>query len=313
MVKLSKAEKKKLYFEKLTNLVKTYPKILIVSVDHVGSRQMASVRHSLRGMATILMGKNTVIRTALQKNFPDSADVDKVSQCMKLNTGFVFCEADPMDVREVILNNRVPAPARQGVIAPSDVFIPAGSTGLDPSQTSFFQALGISTKIVKGQIEIQNEVHLIKKDDKVTASGATLLQKLNIKPFSYGLKVEKIYDSGAISDASVLDVTDDEIMDVMHLGVSYANAMARQLGYPTVLSVDHSMLEGFRNCMALVVDSDFVFPQMEALKNFLENPEAALAATATATTSAGAAAAEVKQEEPEEEEEDDDMGFSLFD
>ncbi|UKK00211.2 60S acidic ribosomal protein P0 [Theileria orientalis] len=313
MAKLSKAEKKKLYFEKLTNLVKTYPKILIVSVDHVGSRQMASVRHSLRGMATILMGKNTVIRTALQKNFPDSPDVEKVSQCMKLNTGFVFCEADPMDVREVILNNRVPAPARQGVIAPSDVFIPAGSTGLDPSQTSFFQALGISTKIVKGQIEIQNEVHLIKKDDKVTASGATLLQKLNIKPFSYGLKVEKIYDSGAISDASVLEVTDDEILDVMHLGVSYANAMARQLGYPTVLSVDHSMLEGFRNCMALVIDSDFVFPQMEALKNFLENPEAALAAAAPAAASAGAAAAEAKQEEPEEEEEDDDMGFSLFD
>ncbi|BAM38804.1 60S acidic ribosomal protein P0 [Theileria orientalis strain Shintoku] len=313
MAKLSKAEKKKLYFEKLTNLVKTYPKILIVSVDHVGSRQMASVRHSLRGMATILMGKNTVIRTALQKNFPDSPDVEKVSQCMKLNTGFVFCEADPMEVREVILNNRVPAPARQGVIAPSDVYIPAGSTGLDPSQTSFFQALGISTKIVKGQIEIQNEVHLIKKDDKVTASGATLLQKLNIKPFSYGLKVEKIYDSGAISDASVLDVTDDEILDVMHLGVSYANAMARQLGYPTVLSVDHSMLEGFKNCMALVVDSDYVFPQMEALKNFLENPEAALAATATVTTSSSAAAAEVKQEEPEEEEEDEDMGFSLFD
>ncbi|XP_954430.1 ribosomal phosphoprotein P0, putative [Theileria annulata] len=309
MAKLSKSEKKKLYFERLTNLMKTYSKILIVSVDHVGSRQMASVRHSLRGMATILMGKNTVIRTALQKNFPDSPDVEKVTQCVKLNTGFVFCEADPMEVREVILNNRVPAPARQGVIAPSDVFIPAGSTGLDPSQTSFFQALGISTKIVKGQIEIQNEVHLIKKDDKVSASGATLLQKLNIKPFSYGLKVEKIYDSGAISDASVLDVTDEDILAVVKLGVSYANALSRQLGYPTTLSVDHAMLEGFKNCVGLVLDSDYTFPQMAAVKQFLENPEAFAVATPSAPVTS-----EVKEEKKvEEEEEDDDLGFSLFD
>ncbi|EAN33538.2 60S acidic ribosomal protein P0 [Theileria parva strain Muguga] len=312
MAKVSKSEKKKLYFERLTSLMRTYSKILIVSVDHVGSRQMASVRHSLRGMATILMGKNTVIRTALQKNFPDSPDVEKVAQCVKLNTGFVFCEADPMEVREVILNNRVPAPAKQGVIAPSDVFIPAGSTGLDPSQTSFFQALGISTKIVKGQIEIQNEVHLIKKDDKVTASGATLLQKLNIKPFSYGLKVEKIYDSGAISDASVLDVTDEDILSVVKLGVSYANAMARELGYPTSLSVDHALLEGFKNCISLVLDSEFTFPQMSTLKQFLENPDA-FSGTASGTVTSQAVEEKKEEKEEEEEEEDEDMGFSLFD
>lgn len=310
MAKLSKAEKKKLYFEKLTNLMKTYSKILIVSVDHVGSKQMATVRHSLRGMATILMGKNTVIRTALAKNFPDSPDVEKVSQCVKLNTGFVFCEADPMEVRQVILNNRVPAPARQGVIAPSDVYIPAGSTGLDPSQTSFFQALGISTKIVKGQIEIQNEVHLIKKDDKVSASGATLLQKLNIKPFSYGLKVEKIYDSGAISDASVLEVTDEDILSAMKLGVSYANALSRAVGFTTSLSADHALLEGFKNCVALVLESDWTFKEMELMKQLLENPGAFVAA---APAAAAAAAPEKVESKPQEEEEEDDMGFSLFD
>lgn len=313
MAKLSKQEKKKLYFDKLTHLVKTHPKILIVSVDHVGSKQMATVRHSLRGLATILMGKNTMIRTALHKNFEDSPEIEKIAQCMKLNTGFVFCEADPLEVRDVILQNKVPAPARQGVIAPSDVFIQAGSTGLDPSQTSFFQALGISTKIVKGQIEIQNEVHLIKKDDKVTASGATLLQKLNIKPFSYGLKVEKIYDSGALSDASVLDVTDEDIFSCMKLGVSYVNALSRQIGFPTSLSVDHTLIEAFKNCAALALDSDYVFPEIKTLKEFLDNPEAALAAAAASAPAASAAAPEAKKEEPEEEEEDEDLGFSLFD
>lgn len=87
---------------------------------------------------------------------------------------------------------QVGAPARVGLVAPNDVSVPAGSTGMDPSQTSFFQALGIATKINKGTIEIVSDVHLIKTGDKVGASQATLLSKLGIKPFKYGLQFLKV-------------------------------------------------------------------------------------------------------------------------
>ena len=36
---------------------------------------------------------------------------------------------------------QVGAPARVGLVAPIDVVVPPGNTGLDPSQTSFFQVL----------------------------------------------------------------------------------------------------------------------------------------------------------------------------
>ena len=75
------------------------------------------------------------------------------------NIGFIFTNGDLGHVREVIEKYRVPAPARVGAIAPSDVFVPPGPTGADPGQTSFFQVLQIPTKIAKGQIEITNEVH----------------------------------------------------------------------------------------------------------------------------------------------------------
>ena len=70
--------------------------------------------------------------------------------------------------------------------------VPAGSTGMDPSQTSFFQALGIATKINKGTIEIVADVHLIKAGEKVGASQATLLAKLGVRPFKYGLQLLKV-------------------------------------------------------------------------------------------------------------------------
>ena len=94
-------------------------------------------------------------------------------------------------------------------------------------------------------------------------------------------------------------------------------AFSRSLGFPTAAAAPHSIIEGFRYCAALCLDTDFVFPQMQQLKQMVDNPEAfaaaAAAPAAAAASSGGAAAAAAPAKEEEEEEEDGDMGFSLFD
>ena len=54
------------------------------------------------------------------------------------------------------------------------------------------QALNIPTKINKGTVEIAADVQLIQEGNKVGASEATLLAKLGIKPFSYGLVIRQV-------------------------------------------------------------------------------------------------------------------------
>ncbi|XLS54850.1 hypothetical protein HN51_004605, partial [Arachis hypogaea] len=88
-----------------------------------------------------------------------------------------------------LLYQQVGALVRVGLVAPIDVVVLPDNTGLDPSQTSFFQVLNIPTKINKGTVEIITRVELIKKGDKVGSSEAALLSKLSIRPFSYGLIV----------------------------------------------------------------------------------------------------------------------------
>lgn len=312
----AKSVKKVAYFEKLNRLCESYTKVLIVQADHVGSRQMAEIRLALRGRAVILMGKNTMIRTALRKMSPDIPQLDRLIPCIKQNIGLIFCINEATEVRKVVVENKVPAPARQGVFAPTSVVIPAGPTGLDPSQTSFFQALGIGTKIVKGQIEIQTDVNLITLGEKVTASQCALLQKLNIRPFSYGLIVKQIYDDGSVYDATVLDITNEDIIKKFITGVQYVAALSRQVGLPNQASIAHAIVEGFKFSMAAVLESEFVFPEMAKFKEILENPEAFAAlqvSAAPATAAAGAKEEKPAEPEPEAEEEEDDMGFSLFD
>merc|ERR1711864_14047 len=58
-----------------------------------------------------------------------------------------------------------------------------------------------------GTIEIISDVALIKTGDKVGMSESTLLNMLKISPFTYGLIIQKVYDSGSVFDPEILDIT----------------------------------------------------------------------------------------------------------
>jgi len=311
---MSKGDAKAEYFVKLEKLLKEYNTIFVVNVDNVGSNQMHQVRKELRGKAVILMGKNTMVRKAIRNVLADHPDFEKLLPIVKGNIGFVFTNEDLKEIRDAIKSNRVQAPARAGAIAPVDVFVPPGNTGMEPGQTSFFQALGIPTKISRGTIEIVNEVHLVKVGEKVGPSEATLLNKLNISPFTYGLTVEHIYDNGNVFTPEVLDITDDDLIENLVNGIKNIAALSLEINYPTVASVPHSLANGYKNLIAISLVSDYCLDSVKELKELLDNPEALAslqAASAAATTEeagAGAAAAE-----EEEEESDSDMGFGLFD
>merc|ERR1712079_509989 len=221
-----------------------------------------------------------------------------------------------IDVRDMLLENKVKAPARAGAIAPLDVTVPAQNTGLGPEKTSFFQALNIPTKITKGTIEIIADVKLIKTGDKVGMSDSTLLNMLGISPFTYGLIVKKVYDSGTVFDPAILDITDDDLKARFMTGVRNVAALSLKIGYPNIASVPHSIVNGMKNCLALAAVTDIVFKEAEMMKEYLADPSkfaAVAAAPAPAAGAGGAAPAEEAKKEESAEESDDDMGFGLFD
>ncbi|XP_073485418.1 large ribosomal subunit protein uL10 [Aquarana catesbeiana] len=303
------------YFLKIIQLLDDYPKCFIVGADNVGSKQMQQIRMSLRGKAVVLMGKNTMMRKAIRGHLENNSALEKLLPHIKGNVGFVFTKEDLAEVRDMLLANKVPASARAGAIAPCDVTVPAQNTGLGPEKTSFFQALGITTKISRGTIEILSDVQLIKTGDKVGASEATLLNMLNISPFSFGLIIQQVYDNGSIYSPEVLDITEDALRTRFLEGVRNIASVCLQIGYPTVASVPHSVVNGYKRVLALAVETDYSFPLADKVKAFLADPSAFVVAAPVAETAAApaASAAPAKEEKEESEESDDDMGFGLFD
>lgn len=294
------------YRARLEEYLEEYKNILVVKVDFVGSNQMQKVRMALRGKAVILMGKNTIMRKVIREAAVKNPKFEGLLVHIKENMGFVFTNDNLNDIRKQILEFKTPAAARSGVVAPVDVFIPAGSTGLDPAQTQFFQALKIATKISRGSIEITNEVHLIHANEKVSSSAVALLTKLNIKPFFYGIKVDTVYEDGSVYDASVLDLTEETMIAKFFTGVSALAAVSLELGYPTAASLPHSMANAFKKLVAIGIETGYIFEEAKLYKDMLDNPDAF---AGPATTGGGAAAAAAPEpEEEEEEEEVADMG-----
>ncbi|KAH6691633.1 ribosomal protein L10 [Plectosphaerella plurivora] len=303
------------YFDKLKGLLEEYRAVFIVTVDNVSSQQTHQIRQALREDAVVLMGKNTMIRRALKTFLPEHPEYERLLPFVKGNIGFVFTNSDLKTVRNKITDNKVAAPARAGAVAPADVWIPAGNTGMEPGKTSFFQALGVPTKIARGTIEITTDLKLIEAGNKVGPSEATLLNLLNISPFTYGMGVAQVYDDGQVFDPSVLDIGEEQLLKTFTGAITAIAAISLATNYPTLPSVIHSLVNSYKQVLAVAIETDFSWPEIEQLKDRIANPDAY--ASAAPTAGAGGAdtkAEETKKEESEAEESEDDGGFGgLFD
>jgi len=265
---------KEAYFSKLRQLLDAFKSIFLVNVDNVGSNQMHQIRVALRGKATVLMGKNTMVRRALRSLLSELPQFERLIPHIKGNIGFVFTNEDLKEVRALIISNKVAAPARAGALATVDVVIPAGNTGMEPGKTAFFQALRIPTKIARGTIEIVNNVQVVTTGERVGSSEAALLNMLNISPFTYGMTVVQIFDSGNIFGPDILDIDEKVLIDRFLASIKTITSISLALKYPTVVSVPHLLVNAYKNLLAICISTDYTFDGAEKVKEYLANPDA---------------------------------------
>jgi large subunit ribosomal protein LP0 len=169
---------------------------------------------------------------------------------------------------------------------------------------------------------------------------------LNISPFTYGMGISQIYDQGQTFSTDVLDIEESQLLKAFSSAIaqiaaislasdyptlasinySFAIGMKTSIkniasislaaNYPTAASVAHSILNSYKNLLAVAVETEYEWPAISMLKAGIKDPSllaSAAPAAAAASTDAPAAAKVEEKKEEEEEEEDEDMGFGLFD
>lgn len=327
MAESSKRAKKRRIVNRLYENFTKYKQCLIVKLENVTSNQVQQTRLALRQSkkGDMVCGKNTVVKKAIDirlgkpkeedqdfelRNglYTDVPQIEKLAAYCKGKVGFIFSDAPVHELKPMIESNRIPAPAKVGTISPIEVGIPAGPTGLDPSQISFFHTLNISTKIQKGQIEITKEFKVLEKGKKIGNSEAAILAKLNIKPFAFGMEILYVYDNGTILTPDVFNLDPEELVGKIRNAANQIAAISLGLGLPNSLSIGHMLKNGFKNIAAIAVESGL---KLKALEGLGSGPAPA-AAGGAAGGKTETKAAPKEEEKPKEEEADVGLGGGLF-
>jgi len=260
--------------EKVVDHLQKYPRIIFVTCDNIGSSHMQKIRLSLRGRAVLLLGKNTLMRKAIKDQLEAHPEWEAILPCIKNNVGMVFTTEKCQDLAPLLLESRVPAQAKAGIFAPQEVVLPKHITTLEPTKTTFFAALDIATKITKGCVEILNDVILCREGERVGSSEAALMAMLDIRPFTYGLKLIHVFDEGHVFPSRLLDTRPEELFQAFASGVANVAALSLALSYPSLAAFPHVVADAFKNLVAIVLGTDYSFEQAKAIKERVENPDA---------------------------------------
>ncbi|KAK5838082.1 hypothetical protein PVK06_006809 [Gossypium arboreum] len=178
---------------------------------------LQNIRKGLRGDSVVLMGKNTVTKRSIRMHAEKTANQAFLNliPLLQEDVGLIFTKGDLKQVNEEVAKYKVGAPARIGLVAPIDVVVPIGNTGVDPSQTSFSQVLNIPPKINKGTVEIVTPVELMKKGDKVVFSPV------------------------------VLNLTENDLIEKFATGVSMVTALSLAISYLALAAAPHMLTNGY--------------------------------------------------------------------
>lgn len=200
-----------------TNFLK-FNQVILVTLDNVSNKQLQKARVTLQNSekpGDIVIGKNSVISKAIKwlttepekgskeyedhKQWKRRPELKNFSKLIVGNFALIFTDDDYTTVKEKIEAEVLTVAAKTGIVSPCDVVIPAGPTNLDVGKVQIFQKLNVPTKAVRNMLEIQKDIHIIKKNEKVTATGSELCRLLGLKPFAYKLEMKKIWLNGRLN------------------------------------------------------------------------------------------------------------------
>ena len=225
---------KKAKVKELAGLLKSKT-VMVISVKGLPSAQFQDIKKKLRNKAKVQVIKKSLINFAL-----DAAGVKELNDLIPYvedSTAMLFSDEDAFVISGILADEKSPAKAKAGQIAPFDIEVKAGPTELVPGpDISALSAVGLAPKVENGKIAVMQDKVILKEGKEVTEAIATIMTKLDIIPFEVGIDPIAAYMDGQV----YADIKIDK--DAMIASVEYdfgrAFAFAADLGIVNVETLD---------------------------------------------------------------------------
>ena len=313
----------------LVETIESYESVGIVNIAGIPSRQLQDMRRELYGTAELRVSRNTLLRRALEDV---DAGVEGLTQDVEGQVGIIGTDKNPFSLYQELESSKTPAPIGAGEVAPNDIVIPEGDTGVDPGPfVGELQSVGADARIQDGSIQVLSDSTVLEAGEEVSADLANVLSELGIEPKEVGLDLSAVFADGVRFEPEELELDIDEYEADITAAVSRAFNLSVNAEYPTATTITPMLqtASGEAKSLALqaAIEDPDVVPdliskadaQLRALAAHIEDPEAlpeelqdvdapaeATESTDEADTADEDASDESESEATDAEDEDDD-------
>ena len=223
-------EKKLNEVKELSELLKNQKTILIASIKNLPASQFQEISKKLRGKAIIKVPKKNLIFRAIE-NLKDN-NLEEIKKCIKESSVILFSNVDSFELAGDLIENKSPAKAKENQEAPEDIEIPKGPTELISGPViSEFGALGIPIQINNGKIVIKSSKIIVKKGEKISENAASIMGKLDIKPFSVGFIPLSAFDTKEKKLYLGMNINKEEAVKEIKESFNKSLSFAVEIGY----------------------------------------------------------------------------------
>ena len=243
--------------EQICQLIKKQKIVGLVRMTGIPSRIVQKMRASLRGKATIKMVKKNLLEIALRKLSKEKPNITKLMKHYSVgNYALILTDGDVFSLAKYLAENKMPAPAKVGQIAPKDVTIPEQNTGLPPGPIiGEFSSVGLPTRIVKGQIAILKDTVIIQKGEKIARHKVIVLARLGILPFETGLIIETAYDDGVIFAEKYLMI---DVLGLLSEACTQSQSLAIAANLVTPKTLPSLLLRAQDQALILAIETNTI-------------------------------------------------------
>jgi len=217
--------------DELVDFIGSFNSVGIVGVAGIPSRQLQAMRRELHGSADVRMSRNTLTVRALEEV---NDGVEELTQYVAGQVALIGTNDNPFGLFKQLEASKTPAPINAGEVAPNDVVIPEGDTGVDPGPfVGELQTVGAAARIQDGSIMVTEDSKVLEEGEVVDDDLANVLTELGIEPKEVGLDLKGVYSEGVLFEPDELEIDVDEYEADIRSAAAAARNLSVNAAYPT--------------------------------------------------------------------------------
>jgi large subunit ribosomal protein L10 len=259
-------ERKTKEVDQLVDLINKYKVFGIASLYKVRAKQLQELAKKFRSDVYMRVSKKEFIIRAIKKC--GRVGIEKLENDLLGSNILIFTDMNPFKLTLLFDRNKIKTTAKAGDIAPDDIMISEGNTGMPPGPAiSELHEAGIRTRINSGSVWVLQDTVVTKQGEPIPPKVASVLSKLGVKPLEVRLKmVVAYYDKLAITSEQLsLDL--DEIQAQIEKAYRATVNLAVSLAYPTPETINLILQKAYFKAKNVAISSNY--PAVEVMKEII--------------------------------------------